>query len=74
MKLSDNERCELHRMAGSSDLRRDMRYLRENRLNPLLAGEENRLDRLIEFLNQYNEFINHTSKPFSPMRTRNIKM
>ena len=67
VELSNSERDELLRLAGSVELRRDMRYLRDNRISPLQAEGEDRLDRLVEFLSQYNDFINHEPKPFMPM-------
>ena len=32
------------------------------------------MDRLLEFLTEYNEFINHKPKPFKPMVDREMKL
>jgi len=44
-----------------------MRRLAEHRHNPVLVEGVVDIDRLIDFLNGYNEFINHEPKPFTPM-------
>jgi hypothetical protein len=32
------------------------------------------LDRLLEFFNQFNEFINHQPKPFAPMIDKDMRL
>ena len=73
-KLNDTERKELLGMAASSGLRHDMRLLRRTRHNPVLLDGRMDLDRLIAFLTEYNEFINHEPKPFARMVERDMKM
>jgi hypothetical protein len=73
-KLNDTERVELLDMAISSGLRHDMRLLRRTRHNPALLDGQMDLDRLIAFLTEYNEFINHEPRPFAHMVERDMKM
>ncbi len=32
------------------------------------------MDRLLDFLNGFNEFINHEPKPFKPMLDRDMRL
>lgn len=52
----------------------DMKHLAENRHNPFLKDGNVDIDMYIEFLNTYNEFINHMPKPFKPMNERIMKL
>jgi hypothetical protein len=67
MTLSIKEQEEFLRLSQSSSLKADMRYIAAHRHNPLLVDGTVDLDRLIAFLTEYNEFINHQPKPFKPM-------
>ena len=66
-KISEAGKKELSASAKSPSLREDMRRLVEHRHNPVLVDGVVDIDRLIDFLNGYNEFINHEPKPFIPM-------
>ena len=72
--LSEKEKQEFAAIAESGSLRGDMRYLTENRHNPFLKDGKVDIDRYIDFLNAYNEFINHMPKPFKPMIGRMMKL
>lgn len=74
MALSEKEMEELRSLAKSSSLRDDMRHVARNRHNPIMVNGKVDLDRLIEFLDQYNEFVNHEPKPFKPMIDRVMKL
>ena len=73
-KISEQEKQELLRLAGSSSLREDMECLSSHRHNPVFANGMVDMDRLIEFLTQLNEFINHQPKPFRPMTDKEMKL
>ncbi len=73
-KLNNTEQSELRDMARSASLRNDMRLLRSTRHNPALVDGRMDLDRLIVFLDDYNEFINHEPRPFAPIVERDMKM
>jgi len=72
--LSEKEKQEWTVLAESTSLRDDMRRLSESRHNPFLKDGIVDIDKYIEFLNEYNEFINHTPKPFKPMIDRIMKL
>ena len=65
-KLSNKEKEELQRVAASALFRKDMQYLSANRFNPLTDGQTINMDRLLIFLTEYNEVINHTPSRLSP--------
>jgi hypothetical protein len=69
--LSEFEKKELLSASQSSSLRNDMRYVAEHRLNRLMVVD---MDALFTFLNSYNEFINHQSKPFRPIVEKIMKL
>ena len=73
-KLSEAEKRELLAAAKSAALRKDMRFLAEHRHNPVLVDGVVDMDRLIEFLTQFNEFNNHKPKPFKPMIDKVMKL
>ncbi|GBD96673.1 MAG TPA: hypothetical protein ENG83_10820 [Nitrospirae bacterium] len=72
--ISKEEKKELLRLAGSSTLKEDMRHLSATRHNPVMVNGKVSIDRLITFLSEYNEFINHEPKPFKPMIEREMKL
>ena len=72
--LSNREKEELLQIADSRALRNDMRYLKTHRHNPVLVNGIVDLDKLIEFLNGYNAFINHQPKPFRPLPDSIMKL
>ena len=74
MALTKREKEELISLAGSASLREDMRKVARNRHNPVMVNGKVDMDRLIAFLNKYNEFINHEPKPFKPMIDRVMKL
>lgn len=74
MVLSEKVKEELRSLAKSSTLRDDMRHVALNRHNPIIVNGEVDMDRLLEFLDQYNAFVNHGPKPFKPMIERVMKL
>lgn len=74
MALSEKEREELRGLASSSSLRDDMRRIARSRHNPIMVNGEADMDKFIEFLDQYNAFINHEPKPFKPMIEKFMKL
>jgi hypothetical protein len=72
--ISELEKKEMLRLAGTSSLREDAEYLTAHRHNPVLIDGKVDMDRLLEFLTEFNEFINHKPKPFKPMLDRDMKL
>lgn len=74
MALSEKEREELRSLAKSYSLRDDMRHVALNRHNPFTVNGKVDMDRLLEFLDQYNAFVNHEPKPFKPIVDKVMKL
>ena len=72
--LTEAEKEEILEIAGSKTMREDMKYVANHRHNPLLINDPVDMDRLLAFLTQFNEFINHQQKPFKPMIDRVMKL
>lgn len=72
--LNAGEKEELIRLANSSSMKEDMRYLSDHRHNPVMIAGQVSMDRLLDFLNDFNEFINHEPKPFKPMIEKEMKL
>ena len=72
--IKAEEREEMLRIAGSSSLKEDMRFLCAHRHNPLIIDERVSMDRLLDFLNGFNEFINHEPRPFRKTADKDMKL
>ncbi|MBI5418204.1 hypothetical protein HZA55_09735 [Candidatus Poribacteria bacterium] len=72
MKLS--EKKELLYFSKSSSLKKDMNYLSLNKYNPIFVNGKADMDKFIDFLTQYNEFINHKPKLFRPIIDNDMKL
>lgn len=74
MILSDDELNELKRLAKDASLTSDLRHLMRHRYNPLLIDKQVCISRLFDFLNDFNEFINHRPKPFKPIIDKDMRL
>ncbi len=74
MEISEKAKQELLKLSESASFRKDMQTVRANRHNPFLKDGKVDADAYIEFLNQFNEFINHTPKPFRAMIGKDMKL
>jgi len=73
--LNADEKEELLRLAKSSSLKKDMQYLSDHRHNPFIKDNgEVDFDAYIEFVQQFNEFINHKPRPFKPIIDKEMKL
>jgi len=66
--LSEKEKQERLEMAGSESLLYDMRRLKAVSKNAFVRDGKTDIDLYIEFLNAYNDFINHRQKPFKRIK------
>lgn len=64
--LSPKVREELKKVAASTELRDDMTAVAALRQPPWIRNGIVSADRWIEYLTEYNEFINHRHKPETP--------
>lgn len=74
MAIPDADRAELKALAASAELREDARHIAATRHNPFLVDGEVDGDRVLEFLDQYNAFMNHPVKPATPFIETNMKL
>jgi hypothetical protein len=65
MKLSKKAEKELIRFAMSGDFQRDMEVLNRRHTSPFVRDGKVDIDSYIEFIMQFNAFINHAHKPFT---------
>jgi hypothetical protein len=72
--LSEKAKKELRDLAESAALRRDMETVRANRHNPFVKDGKVDVDAYLEFVEQYNEFINHEPKPFRRMIDKDMRL
>ncbi|MBM3246087.1 MAG: hypothetical protein FJZ13_02030 [Candidatus Omnitrophica bacterium] len=72
--LSKDEKKELKELASSSKLRNDMQAMLKMRHNPFMIDGKVDLDKFLEFLNEYNYFINHNPKIFSKIIDNDMRL
>lgn len=74
MKLSIEAEKELVELAKSESFKKDMEILDRRHRSPFIIEGRVDVDSYIEFVTQFNEFINHEPKPFKPMIERDMKL
>lgn len=74
MRLSESAEKELVELGKSEELRKDMELLRSQWQTPFIKDGEVDIDAYIEFVQQFNEFINHKPKPFKKMIDKVMKL
>ncbi len=67
MKIPQQAAKEIQELSRSESLKKDMDILRYQRHNPFIKNGEVDINAYIEFVTQFNEFINHKPKPFKPI-------
>jgi len=65
---------ELVEPGNSEELKKDMEILRSQWQSPFIKDGIVDIDAYIDFVQQFNEFINHEPKPFRPMIDRDMKL
>jgi hypothetical protein len=74
MKISKESQEELIKLSRSEALRKDMETITLSRHNPFIKEGKVDADAFIEFVTQYNEFINHAPKPFAQIVDKYMKL
>ncbi len=74
MKISKDVEKEIVEFAKSPSVRADMEVIASQRHNPFIKDGRPDADAYIEFVIQYNEFINHQPKPFWKIIDRVMKL
>ncbi|MEK7307749.1 MAG: hypothetical protein AAB089_01640 [Nitrospirota bacterium] len=74
MRISEEAAQELLELAKSESFRKDMELLRSQWQSPFIKDGIVDIDAYIEFVQQFNEFINHEPKPFKPMIEKDMRL
>jgi hypothetical protein len=73
--LSEEAKEELRRLSQSEAFRKDMETVRANSHNPFVKEDGTvDVDAYFEFLDDYNEFINHEPKLFRRMIDKDMRL
>jgi len=73
-RISKKAARELLELSKSESLNEDMDVLRRQRHNPFIKNGMVDVDAYIEFVSEFNEFINHKPKPFKPIIDKEMKL
>lgn len=65
MTISEKAAQEFIELSKSDSLRDDLKAVSRNRHNPFARNGKVDVDAYIEFVTEFNEFINHQPKPFT---------
>ncbi len=74
MNVSDQSQEELLKQSQSVVFKKDMDIVARQKHNPFIKNGRVDVDAYIEFVTQYNEFINHKPKPFIRMIDRDMRL
>lgn len=74
MKISQQAAKEIMEISESESLKKDMDAMRRQRHNPFIKRGIVDIDAYIEFVTQFNEFINHQPKPFKQIIDREMRL
>lgn len=74
MKISQQAAKEFLELSKSESLKKDMDVLRRQRHNPFIKNGNVDVNAYIEFVTEFNEFINHEPKPFKPIIDKVMKL
>ena len=70
--LSEEAKRELQLKINS--LKDDIKILRKERYNPFMRNGKVDIDAYIEFVTEFNEFINHAPKPFEKIIDHDMRL
>ena len=74
MILSREAEQELLASAQSEELGKDLSLLDARNKTPFIRGGTADVDAYVEFVSQFNDFINHQPKPFRKIIDRQMKL
>ncbi len=74
MSISKKAEKELKELSRSDSLRKDMEKVVSKRHNPFIKEGKVDVNSYIEFVTEYNEFINHKPKPFKPIIDKDMRL
>ncbi|MBZ0156072.1 MAG: hypothetical protein K8I29_07630 [Alphaproteobacteria bacterium] len=74
MDFSSKAADEVRRLSLAESFRDDMDIVAKQRHNPFVKEGRVDTDAYIEFVTQFNEFINHEPKPFQRIIDRDMRL
>ena len=74
MNVSDKSQEELLKHSQSVALKKDMNIVAGRKHNPFIKNGRVDVGAYVEFVTQYNEFINHKPKPFIRMIDKDMRL
>lgn len=74
MNVSDKSQEELLKYSQSVAFKKDMNTVAGGKHNPFIKNGRVDADAYIEFVTQYNEFVNHKPKPFIRIIDRDMRL
>jgi hypothetical protein len=72
--FTEEERRELQELAASKALREDLQTLARRRIRHFLRDGQVDIDRILAFLTDFNEMINHQPKPFKAIIDHDMRL
>lgn len=72
-RIPKKEEKEFKKFSEDASLRRDMEIISAQKVNPFFKNGSTDVDAYIEFVTQFNEFINHQPKPFRRIIDRDCR-
>ncbi len=73
-RMHSKAEAEFARLAESPELRRDMAVVAKQRHNPFVRDGRVDVEACIEFLCQYNAFVNHQRRRFEQIVDRDMRL
>lgn len=74
MRISNESASEIRNLAESDSLKSDMRKIASQKHNPFFKQGKALVDEYVEFVTQFNEFINHRPRPFKKIIDREMRL
>lgn len=74
MRISNESASEIRNLAKSDSLKNDMRKIASQKHNPFFKQGKALVDEYVEFVTQFNEFINHRPRPFKKIIDREMRL
>ncbi len=74
MTLTKQALDEMMELASSEAFKRDMEAISRRVISPFIKDGVIDVDKYIDFVTTFNEFINHQLKPFKPMIEKEMKL
>lgn len=74
MNVNDTSQEKLLKQPQAVAFKKDMEIVTRGRHNPFVKNGRVDVDAYIEFVTQYNDFINHKPKPFRRMIDNDMKL